>query len=132
MSTTEYKVVLRTRLPDVKTDKEHLEWFQANVGQPSATEVHGKRIWFSYDQDSCYAPMDRGPKPYFDPCFRKGVYGVELVFAHSKDDAENFKMTLSELVQWEEKLKSMPGTSNNILLLSYGWYNGVDEPIEWE
>jgi len=136
LSTTEYKVVLRAPLPDVKSNREHLEWFRANVGEPPLIEEDEEDeedfyLHFSYEIDQNYHRLSP-TKPYLRPCVGNGVYGVEMILAYAQDYPEMFKTTAAEVAKLEAKLQAMPGVSDQILFLSYGWYNGGDEPIHWE
>ena len=131
MSTNAFKVVLRARLPDVKSDEEHLAWCRANIGEPGYVEEYEGRVNFSYSVDEKYRLIERG-RPHLNPCGWRDEFGVEMVLAEGLDNPETFKMTVAELVELEDRFSKLPGVSGEILFLSYGWYTGTDEPIEWE
>lgn len=116
----EYKTVLRARLPEISSDEDHLAWMREHVGPPAEDEPG----WWTYRRDWKGAP-------YLKEVSWNGAYGVELVLMHVVEELdEGLAVTVGELMDHVAHLRGLVGDSP-IKLFSYGWYNGVDEPIEW-
>lgn len=120
MSDMEYKTVLRAKIPSVGSREEHLAWMLEHVGKP---EESGDG-WFTYGQPE-------GSDPYFRECSWGSDYGFELVLMHSCEEQNDVVIDIEDLLKHVEEMRRLVGEGVPIRLVSYGWYNGVDEPICW-
>jgi hypothetical protein len=131
MSYNETKAVLRVEIPELKgkSYNELYQYFKDKIGEPSDVYKDGDYVeWFAYDERLC----DIVPVIQYST---KRV-GVDYILSYSTDFEEDHRKssyTLEELNKYATILAEKFGVEpNKCRLFFYTWYNGADEPIEFE
>ena len=124
MSEMEYKTVVRLPIPqlDGKSYDEALPFFKKTVGEPSnETTFDGEVDWFDYE--------DKPYEPVYD--YETGRWGVDKVLVREWTEQEKdlVAMTVAKLREIEQEMQRKFDVWEDVFLLPYSWYNGVDEPI---
>jgi hypothetical protein len=137
MSYNESKTVIRVEIPHLrgKGNKEAYEFFYPILGEPDdVDEWDGEIEYFSYyEKNHRFIPVSEYS---YGRNAANDRWGVDLIIAYDNDynegkgRANHSLQELNELAgEMAEKFNVDP---NRCRLVSYTWYNGGDEPIEFE
>jgi hypothetical protein len=140
MSTMEYKVVLRVIDENISSEREHLEYMRRITGEePRWVEGEDSEddmpFHFSYQpltEDGRRVHHTSKDKPFFMDVAHDGLYGVDLVLAWTLDEPPSVAFDYWAFQGHLQTIANATGLdAEHVTFLSYGWYNGVDEPIQW-
>lgn len=137
MSYNESKTVLRVEIPHLrgKSNKEAYEYFLPILGEPDdVDEWEGEVEYFSYyEKNHRFVPVSECS---YGRNAANDKWGVDLILAYGNDYNENIgdaNHSLGELhklsLELADKFNIDPNTCR---VVSYTWYNGGDEPIEFD
>jgi hypothetical protein len=130
MSCNESKIVLRSEIPRLKdkTYNEAFLYFKEILGEPNEID--------EYDGEVEYFQYEGKLQPIFD--YDSKRWGIDLVLHHESDYKTYIKMksnglTLDDFNSLANQISLQFSIDKyKIKLMSYTWYNGVDEPINFE
>jgi hypothetical protein len=112
-----------------KSYNELYQYFKDKIGEPSDVYKDGDYVeWFAYDERLCdIVPVIQ---------YSTKLVGVDYILSYSTDFEEDHRKssyTLEELNKYATILTEKFGVEpNKCRLFFYTWYNGADEPIEFE
>lgn len=137
MSYNESKTVLRVEIPHLKGKgmKEAYEYFYPILGEPDdLDEWDGEIEYFSYyEKNHRFVPVDEYS---YGRDATNDRWGVDLILSYGNDYGDcNGKAnhSLGELRQLaEEMAEKFNVDPDTCRVVSYTWYNGGDEPREFE
>lgn len=130
MSCNESKTVLRAEFPQLqgKTRNEAFLFYKEILGEPTEVdEYDGEVEFFTYEGKY---------QPVYD--YDKERWGIDLVLHHESDYNVYIANDMNglSLEEFEKLANEMSQTfgveKSKIRLMSYTWYNGVDERIYFE
>lgn len=130
MSCNESKIVLRAEFPQLKGKNrtEVFPFYKDILGEPSELEEYeGEIQYFEYEGKFL---------PAYD--FNKKRWGIDLVLHHQSDYKTFIKhksngLSLGEFEALANSMSQLFGVDKSkVRLISYTWYNGVDEPVTFE
>lgn len=130
MNCMESKMALRVEIESLKGNSydDAYAYFKAFLGEADDLEEwEGKIEYFNYDES----------KHEIVPALQyKGVrWGIDYILDYHYDgERKNGKSSysMSEIAAMVKKISIMLNVScDNIKLVSYEWYNGGDEPVEF-
>jgi hypothetical protein len=130
MSCNETKVVLRAEFPRLKgkTRQEVYPFYLELLGEPTdKDEWDGVVEYFSYEGKY---------QPAYDHDSKR--WGIDLVLHHESDyntyiNMETNGLTLDEFHKLAHEMSiKFEVDKYKIRLISYTWYNGSDEPIQFD
>ncbi|OPH61847.1 hypothetical protein BC351_00985 [Paenibacillus ferrarius] len=128
MSCNETKTVLRAEIEELRSNKYNEAYmFFRGLGFREPDDIDGNDEsveWFYYKEKVGEVV------PVYD--YDEKRWGVDLVLGHSTDydDSHSISTTLQELQIKINELSERFG-NRNWKFVSYTWYNGSDEPIQF-
>lgn len=133
MSGYESKTVLRAEIPLLRgANKNDVYLFLKNIlGEPPEIDVEddGTVNFFRYEAN----PGEF--QEAFELSYRGSgnqKVGVEYVFGHKKEEDMDERISLNVINEIAEKMtKLFQIDPDTLCIFSYSWYNGSDEPVEF-
>lgn len=122
-------MVLRAEFPELKgkTKTEVFPIYKNLLGEPDEVdEYDGEVDYFRYDNDKKYRPAYQ---------YKGKRWGIDLTLHHESDyktyvELKTNGISLGEFETLAEEMAQKFGVDKSqIRLISYTWYNGVDEPV---
>jgi len=121
---------IRAHIPELDSysAKEALNFFRKRLGEPDdVDEYKGEVDYFNYD----YAKHDLVPVYSSD----ENKWGIEHIFVKTFPyDIDTIQISISDLEKWDQKIRDKFPHVNigPLLVCSYTYYNGTDEPISFD
>jgi hypothetical protein len=117
------KNVIRFRIPQLKgkSVQEAFDFFTNTIGEPEEIDKYdGELEYFNYKEK--YSVHEKNDEWYFD-----------IVLSTSESYDNYFCMTFRDLLETTEEISEKFEILDieNINILCYTWYTGVDEPINF-
>nr|WP_156736351.1 hypothetical protein [Mycobacterium sp. E3298] len=129
MSHTEYKTVIRAKIEGLegKSKNEVYEFFKDILGEAKwIDEYDGEIERFSYeDKPGNFVAIQE---------YKSKQWGVDYILAHGSDysDGSDVNLSMEEIGGCCRLLNEKFGVKESeCRLVSYSWYNGGDEPINF-
>lgn len=136
MSYNESKTVLRVEIPELrgKSNKEAYEYFLPILGEPDdIDEWEGEVEYFSYyEKNHKFVPVSENS---YSRNAANDKWGVDLILAYGNDYNETIGEANHSLGELQNLAQEMAEKFNidpsRCKVVSYTWYNGGDEPIDF-
>lgn len=135
MSCQEYKTVIRARVP-LRTKDKHKAYlfFKDKLGEPTEVDYSDKENtivdYFDYDSSCKFVPII----DYYEHEYQ---YYVDYIIKHNYGYSEKIdrgNLSISEVYKISQELAILFNIDidQDIKQISYDWYNGTDEPADFD
>lgn len=128
MSSMQYKAGFRVVIERLRsaTFQEAFEFFSEKLGQPDEIDEYNNVVsWFKYNGE--YQPAKECNGTRNEP--NDGWFCDKILFSTTNLRDAQFYLRLNQFDDEIEKLCNLFGVdSEDIMIFSYNWYDGVDEP----